>query len=71
MWWLFLERFCAQLLHRTQRRDMEADLLREAELQQNKKETTQTKLELFQGIHIHIDYNRRDSNARRFPMTVR
>ena len=42
--WLCHERFCPQLLHRTQRRDTETGLLCEAELQQNKKDTTKTKL---------------------------
>ena len=52
VWWLLLERLCAQLLHRTQRCDMEADLLREAELQQSKKKTTKAKMETLQEIHM-------------------
>jgi len=50
-WRLRLERICAQFLHRTQRRDAETDLLREPELQQNKKETTKTKMAFSQEIH--------------------
>ena len=38
-WRLSLERLCTQFLHWTQRRDMEADLLRKAELQQEEKTT--------------------------------
>src|SRR5580658_1886823 len=51
-WRLRLERICAQFLHRAKRRDTETDLLREAELEQNKKETTKTKTEFSQEIHM-------------------
>jgi hypothetical protein len=51
-WRLRLERICAQLLYRTQRSDTETDLLREPKLQQNKKETTKTKMKFSQEIHM-------------------
>jgi hypothetical protein len=58
-WWLLLERFCTQLLHRAQRCDTEADFLCEAELQQSKKETTKTKMEFSQEIHVlHLQLKR-------------
>jgi hypothetical protein len=55
VWRLGFERLCAQLLHRLQRRDMEADLLRNAGLQQNKK-TAKANAELEQRLHRHL-YN--------------
>src|ERR1700722_20132330 len=51
-WRLGLERISPQLLHRTQGRDTETDLLSEPELQQDKKENTKTKVKLSQEIHM-------------------
>jgi hypothetical protein len=47
---MLLESFGAKFLHRTQGRDVEADLLREGGLQQNEEETTEMEMAGFQGM---------------------
>jgi hypothetical protein len=49
---LRLERFCAQLLDWTKRRNAETDLLREADLQQKKKKSTVMETGDSQEIHL-------------------
>jgi hypothetical protein len=68
VWRLRLERFCAQFLNLAQRRDAEADLLREAERQQSEKESTRTEIEFSQKIHLPwSEYCSRAISLSKFP----
>src|SRR5580693_8012032 len=51
-WRAGLERLCTQFLYWTKRLDTETDLLGEAELQQNNKETAKTKMKFSEEIHM-------------------